>query len=298
MFRKIALLLALLPSHSSMLSLLRPSHMRVGPHGHPRFRVAPSSIMVRRTTFSASENSEILGASSEEGKKRGRGRPRKIKVESIKEDPKPPKRRGRPPKLRPEFSSEEDDSKPPKRRGRPAGLKLSAEARQKIAESRRGKKWDENTRNKMAQSKVGRAHSQETIERMSQAHFGKRKTNSTRAKMSEARQGHVHSPEVKERIRQTLMATNRKKKLIAKKRGIVASVNEKGAMLDKAYEEMRNLRNQMDPWIRHYTKLYGRKPTLDGTRVEFPSLHKNMLRYNELLNLVKITAPPDDINLL
>eukprot|EP00466_Bigelowiella_natans_P003696 jgi/Bigna1/83997/fgenesh1_pg.120_\ len=193
-------------------------------------------------------------------------------------------------------SSPEHDETPPKRkRGRPPGMKLSDETRKRIAEARRGKKWDKDTRKKMAQSKLGRAHSQETIERMSIAHTGKRLDNTTRAKMSEKRQGQMHSPEVKERIRKSVIATQRKKKLMKKRGDIELPPRERDSRLgQQALEEMRGLRAQMDPWIRHYRKLYGKAPTLESTRHEFPSLHQNMVRYNELVQIVKKNLPSDD----
>mmetsp|Transcript_8516 Transcript_8516/g.12042 ORF Transcript_8516/g.12042 Transcript_8516/m.12042 type:complete len:269 (-) Transcript_8516:249-1055(-) len=185
------------------------------------------------------------------------------------------------------------DEPPKKRRGRPPGTRMSDESRRRIAAARKGKKWDAETRRKMSQSKRGRAHSPETIERMSEAHRGKRLDNSTRAKMSEKRQGHTHSPEVKERIRKSVLATQRKKKLMQVSRNGGSTTRRNPQLGRQALEEMRSLRAQMEPWIQKYRKQYGKDPTLESTRVEFPSLHQNMIRYNELVQVVKRHIPSD-----
>jgi len=198
-------------------------------------------------------------------------------------------------------SGEEEDLKletPKRRRGRPPGTKLNAETRRKISEARKGKKWDSATREKMSRSKLGRTHSSETIEKMSESHRGKRLGNETRAKMSERRQGRLHSKEVKERIGKSIAQTIRKKKLMRQQlRGHMEAFArptrdpEKGK---RALAEMKILREQMNPWIRHYKKMYGRNPTLESTRNEFPSLHENMARYNELVRIARANLPQDN----
>ncbi|GAB5360424.1 hypothetical protein AAMO2058_000626800 [Amorphochlora amoebiformis] len=185
----------------------------------------------------------------------------------------------------------EKETKPKRPRGRPKGLKLSAEARAKIAEARRGKKWDEETRKKMAKSKVGRAHLPATIERMSQAQKGKRLANSTRAKIRKAREGQVHAPEVKERIRKSVTTTKRKKRLMQLTLDTFTATDSEEEEEMSLIDEIRILRIKMDPWIQQFKDVHNKLPTLENTRVLFPSLHTAMLRYRQLLKDVNEDVP-------
>jgi len=198
------------------------------------------------------------------------------------------------------HGSEEDQESKLRRRGRPTGHRLSLETRRKIAESCRGKKSSKGTREKMAMAKLGRKLSAETRKKISEAHTGKEVRNETRAKMARIRQGRTHHPEVKERIRKSLLDTFAKKKMMRESykaalrdsfSQLTGSKEVPGRRFKTPYDEIEALRQHMDPWIRHYRRLYGTNPTLDTAKENFPSLYKSMVRYNELLETTKKLGP-------
>jgi len=187
------------------------------------------------------------------------------------------------------------DDKPKRGRGRPAGAGHTPEARRKIAASRRGKTWSKDIRDKMAQAKLGRELPTETRRRISASHLGKEIRNETRAKMAKRRKGRLHAQDVKERIRQSLLESYKKKRIMresldAALRQQLSDSNKERDLerrFKSPYEEMEALRKQMEPLIRQYRRLHGTNPTLGAAKKNFPSLYSSLVRYNELLEKTK-----------
>lgn len=82
------------------------------------------------------------------------------------------------------------------------GYVYTDDHREKLSKAGRGKKHTEETKRKIAESRLGEKHPL----------FKKKLSEETRRKMSEARKGRSHSPETRMKIRMTNIETKRKKK--------------------------------------------------------------------------------------
>ena len=95
------------------------------------------------------------------------------------------------------------------------GKKVSAEARKKMSEARKGKPKSAETRKKMSEANKGKPKSAEARKKMSEAKngennpmFGKHHSAETHQKMSEAHKGKHHSAETRQKMSESHNSKN------------------------------------------------------------------------------------------
>jgi group I intron endonuclease len=98
------------------------------------------------------------------------------------------------------------------------GSRHSPESRERMSESKRGRKLSPEHRAKLAESLRGRKRSPEVREKISESQRGRELSPEHRAKLAESRLGRKHSPETREKISESQRGRKLSPEHIAKKR--------------------------------------------------------------------------------
>lgn len=166
----------------------------------------------------------------------------------------------------------------------------SAEVKAKIAASMKGRKLNDETRQKMREAKLGRQHALGTRLKMSDAHVGKRHAVETKAKISSTMRRRFAELE---QLRQkggsgiTVSGSRQHRGAPGSADGHTRAGRNDPLVMERAVSELVAIRRQLVEWMTRYEEVFGTKPLLEDAAEDSPQMYHKFMRYIALRDFVR-----------